>query len=589
MKSPGISPLGILSKSKLFLPFKKTIIILFLAEILSSAFYFTGPYLSKLFIDNSFLKKDLHSFIILTLISGCIFIFSMLLSAIANIIKNRQGIKTKLALADKFISKFYSLDLEFFQANSAGENIYRLSDIERIKAFVIERLPNFFANIFRFFMVMAIALMVNLRLTIILVLLSPLFLIQSLYLRKKLKPIYEEAWRLSAQLSKKVFEAFSRMLLIKALGLEGTMRRAYKRLLLKNIRLGLGAFKWSLVSSLSSSFLSKAVFAVLSFYGGWMIIKGRLSLGSYTAAMLYLTQLGSLIKSLSSGFEFFLQDMISVDRFFELVTKEPAIKDSMDAITINSLGSEIEFKAVSFVYQPGNPVLKNICFKIPAQKWIAIVGPSGCGKTTLVSLILRLYDPWSGEIILDNMNLRKISLKSLRERISIATQEPFLFDLSFRENIAYGLSCIGFAEIEKAAEIAQLHDFVSQLPDGYDTLIGENACRLSQGIKQRVALARAIVRESDLLILDEATSSIDSATEEKIFSALRQERQGKSTIVISHRLFSIKDADCIYYLRQDGIVEQGAHKELLAKSDSYCTFFQRQIEEARVASVVIPG
>ncbi|MCX5657994.1 MAG: ABC transporter ATP-binding protein, partial [Candidatus Omnitrophica bacterium] len=232
--------------------------------------------------------------------------------------------------------------------------------------------------------------MVNLRMTFVLVALSPLFLIQSLYLRKKLRPIYEETWRLSSQLSKKVFEAFSRMLLIKASGLEGAMRRAYKRMLLKNIRINLRSFKWSIFGSLSSAFLSKAVFAVLSFYGGWLIIKGKLSLGSYTAAMLYLAQLGGLIKSLSSDFEYFIQDKISLDKFFETMQREPTIKNSADALTIDALDGELEFKAVYFGYQAEKPVLKNLCFRIPPGKWIGIVGSSGCGKTTLVNLILRL-------------------------------------------------------------------------------------------------------------------------------------------------------------------------------------------------------
>jgi ATP-binding cassette subfamily B protein len=244
-----------------------------------------------------------------------------------------------------------------------------------------------------------------------------------------------------------------------------------------------------------------------------------------------------------------------------------------------SIQGEIRFKQVAFGYQPEKPILKGVDLVIPAASWVAIVGPSGCGKTTLVNLILRLYEPWQGEIFLDDTQLRMIKLKSLRERVGIATQQPLLFDVSIRENITYGLKDIPQADIEEATQISGIADFIRQLPQGYATLIGEDACRLSQGLKQRLAIARAVLRNPGLLILDEATSSVDSATEEKIFQALRNKRQGLSTIVISHRLFSVKDAQRVYFFRADNRIEAGRHSELLAASQAYRDFFHHQMEE----------
>ena len=191
--------------------------------------------------------------------------------------------------------------------------------------------------------------------------------------------------------------------------------------------------------------------------------------------------------------------------------------------------------------------------------------------------MLRLYDPLSGEIILDGLDLRTIRLESLRKRISVATQEPLLFDAQIQKNISYGLRDVNQADIVEAAKISCVHDFIVQLPQGYDSLVGENACVLSQGFKQRIALARALVRDPDLLILDEATSSIDLVTEEKIFSNLRKKRKGLSTIVISHRLSSVRDADRIYFLR-DAEIEEGTHAQLLEKSPAYKNFFNNQID-----------
>ena len=213
---------------------------------------------------------------------------------------------------------------------------------------------------------------------------------------------------------------------------------------------------------------------------------------------------------------------------------------------------------------------------IPPYAWMAIVGSSGCGKSTLINLILRLYEPSRGEVLLDGMDLRMVCLNDLRKNIAIATQQPLLFDISIRENISCGLKNITQEEIEEAARIACLDDHIKELPQGYDTLIGEDACLLSHGLKQRVALARAIARKPCLLILDEAISSVDVLTEEKILLALRQKRRNLSTIIISHRLFAVKDADRIYFLKGDSIIEEGTHAELMAKSQSYHDFFKNQ-------------
>ena len=561
--------------------FRKILFALFLLNLFASLFYLTGPYFSKLYIDHSFLNKDLHSFIQISFLGATVFLASLAFSTVGNIIKNRLKIKVRLTLAGRFVAKLYSQELAFFHNRSTGENIYRLSDAERLSAFILEHIPSLAVNICRFLIVLVIAAMLNLHLTLFLLAASPLFLWQSVYMRKKFIPLYEALWKNNALLMKKVQEAFSKMLIIKAFGWEGVTRRTYLRILLKNVRLGLSMFRWSIISSLSSEFLGKAVFGAISLYGGWLIIKGRGSLGTYTATMIYLTQLGGLIKSLCGGYESLMQDAVSLKRFFEVMERQPALAQAHDAVRLAPAGGSIEFNRVSFGYQDDKAVLQEASFVVPAGSWAAIAGPSGCGKTTLVNLILRLYDPWSGEVLLDGLNLKQVEFKSLREKLAAATQEPFLFDLSLEENIGYGLAHPQQQKIEEAVRVAQLAEFVARLPRGLATPIGENACRLSQGLKQRLALARAIVRNPGLLILDEATSSVDSATEEKIFQELKNLRQGKTTLLVSHRLFSIKDADRIFFLQPGGIMQAGRHEDLLANSAAYRALFSNQLEEAR--------
>jgi len=567
---------------RIILTYRKQIIILSLLSLFSSAFLLISPFISRLFIDQAFINKNLKVFFNLSFLAIILFIFSALFKAGEETISKKIALRLKLNLASRFVRKIYSLDFEFFQAKSVGENAYRLFDIERVVRLITEEFPNILVDIIKLPIILGIAVWVNLRMTALLIILSPLFVLRSIYLQKKLGVIYEEIWQASVSLSKEIHEAFSRILIIKALGLESFQRQVYLRLLVKNIRLSFKNLRWLIVGSLTSSFLSKAIYGAITLYGGWLIIKGRISLGSYAAVMLYLTQLGSLLDSLSRRFEYSAEEIVSLKKFFEIMDMHPKIKDLAQARALDTIQCEIEFSNVWFGYQKEKPVFKGINFIMPANSWIAVVGPSGCGKTTLISLILRLYEPWQGKIVLDGSELNMLKLKSLRQKIAIATQQPLLFDISIRENITYGLRDVNQQDLADVAGIACVDDFVSQLPSGYDTVIGEDACRLSHGMKQRIAIARAVLRKPHLLILDEAVSSVDSFTEERIFRGLRQKREGLGTIIISHRLSSIKDADRIYFLRGDGEIEEGPHVRLLTESALYSEFFHNQTEKEKI-------
>jgi len=566
---------------KLFFLYRRQILVLSLLSLFSYSFFIAVPYISKLFIDKAFIAKDMSKFISLSVLGAIIFIFSTLVSVFNDSVKKKSSVKLKLSLTGKFIRKFYSLDMKFFQSNSVGENIYRMSDTDSIVNFILEQCPSILVDVIKLFIILAVSLYINVRLTVFLLVLSPLFLVNSLYLQRKLRPIYEEMWKYSALFSKETYEAFSKILIIKALGLEKYQRHKYLKALIKNTRLSIKSFRWTVVSALSSSFLSKFVFGLVTLYGGWLIIKGNLTIGSYTAVMLYLVMLGGLLESLSGRFQHFAQETVSFKRYFEIMNMKTGIDDMPHAKDMKSAQSDIRFKAVSFGYSKDRPVLMDLGLSIPSNSWVAVVGPSGCGKTTLINLILRFYDPDSGEVLLGGTPIKDIRLSSLRENVAIATQQPLLFDVSLEENISYGLKKINRTEISEAARIACVDEFINQLPKGYQTMAGEDACCLSQGLKQRIAIARAVIRKPLLLILDEATSSVDSFTEELIFNNIKQSRRGLSTIIISHRLFSIKDADQIYFLKNSGSIEYGTHNELLSKSKAYVDFFHNQINEQK--------
>jgi subfamily B ATP-binding cassette protein MsbA len=561
---------------KLALSYKRQVLTLFFLSLFSASFGLIIPYISKLFIDKAFVDKNAHNFIKLSIVSAGLFLISTVMNLIASVVKNRISVRIKFDLASAFIKKIYMLDMAFFNSKAAGENIFRLSDTESVANFIVEFLPGTALDLVKVPIILGISLCVNVRMTIVLLILSPLFLVNRVFLQKKLRPISEEIWRTRAKLFRRITESFSKILIIKSFALERYQQRKYVKLLIENIRSLIKSFRWSTINTLSASFLSKCVLGVVTLYGGWMIIKGQLTLGSYTAVMIYLTQLGALLDSIGSRMTYWANGKVSMDRFYEIMDMVPRIKDQPDAIEPERIQGRINFKEVTFGYEKDKAIFENLNLEIPAGAWVGIVGSSGSGKTTLINLILRLYELDRGDIQLDGVSLKGIKLKSLRGHIGIATQQPLLFDLSVKENIRYGLKELSDAGIIEAAKIACIDTYITGLPQGYDSFIGEDACRLSQGQKQRIAIARAVARRPGILILDEATSSVDAYTEEKIRKNLRARRQGLGTIIISHRLSVVKDADKVYFFIK-GRVIHGRHEELLRDSRDYRDFFHNQL------------
>lgn len=565
---------------KILVKFKKQIFVLLFFSLVSSSFLLVMPYLSKSFIDKAFIRKDWLKFIDLCAISAMVFIFSTLFMLISNIVKNKIALKLKLSLADKFIKRLYNLDLNFVQPLSAGEISYRLGDIESITGFIVEQCPKVLSDLVKIAVILTVAFLLNAQMTLFLLILSPLFIFQMFFIQARLGSLYEKIWQLNAKLCKEVHDSFSKILIIKALNLGMHKRHAYLKALIESMRWRIKIFRWEIGSSVMGSFFSKAVYGALTFYGGWLIIKGDLSLGTYTAVMIYLAQLGSLLEEAVHRTKYLSQETVSLQKFFEIIESRPRILEAQEAKSLKNINKGILLKDIHFGYDSARPLFKGLNLFIPASSWVAIVGPSGCGKTTLLNLMLRLHEPLRGNILFDELELKSIKLKSLRTNVSIAAQEPLLFNLSIKDNICCGPKRVSRQELDEACKTSCLYEFISGLPEGYDTQIGEDAFRLSQGLKQRVALARAILRDPQVLIVDEATSSVDSPTEEKIFKALRRMRKDKITIIVTHRLFSIKDADRLYFLNTKGRIEEGLHESLLMQNSEYRDLFQNQLTEA---------
>ncbi|WP_013321162.1 ABC transporter ATP-binding protein [Gloeothece verrucosa] len=317
-------------------------------------------------------------------------------------------------------------------------------------------------------------------------------------------------------------------------------------------------------------------FMAILLFGGMEVINGKLAVGTYSVLVFLTQRLLWPLTSLGQTLDLYQRAMASINRVMNLLDTPITIPSGKIALPVSAIRGEIVLEEISFAYSNGYPIIKNLSLHIPAGKTIAIVGSTGSGKSTLVKLLLRLYEVQKGRIILDGIDIKHIILYDLRRGIGLVSQDVFLFHGSVRENIAYGSPDATTEEIIQAAKAAEAHDFIMQLPQDYDTIVGERGQKLSGGQRQRIAIARAILKDPPILILDEATSAVDNETEAAIARSLEKITQNRTTIAIAHRLSTIRHADCIYVLEYGQIVERGTHEELLDKEGIYANLWRVQ-------------
>jgi ATP-binding cassette, subfamily B, bacterial len=321
--------------------------------------------------------------------------------------------------------------------------------------------------------------------------------------------------------------------------------------------------------------------AIVFAMGGYLVIAGQVPLGTIVAFTVLLkriygpaSELTGVHVDLMTGYAYF-------ERVFDVLDRKPAIDDHPDAIVLDNVAGRIDFKNLSFGYDASSRALSGIDFTIPAGKTVGIVGPSGAGKTTLVSLLTRLYDPRSGSVAIDGIDVRRVTLASLRRSVAMVTQETFLFNATVLENLRYGKPSVSRSEVVRAAKRAQIHDCIAALPNGYDTMVGERGYRFSAGERQRLSIARAILSDPRIVVLDEATSALDSVVERDVQEALVSLLRGRTNLIIAHRLATIRHADVIMVVERGQVVESGTHDELIARAGLYASLWRVQTRQQR--------
>ncbi|MBU4311572.1 MAG: ABC transporter ATP-binding protein/permease [Candidatus Omnitrophica bacterium] len=573
---------------KLFLKFSKHLVPYWKKEITILALTFLGvgvglinPYLTKLVIDRAFADKDLKIFLILVLIGGGAFILNGILQGIERYIERYITIRVNFDLSRKVFRHLERMDLEYYKSKSSGGHHFRMgNDISQAGNFITGILPQVVTLFPKLLVTLVIVFYLNWKMAFFSLFLTPLLYAPPYYFTKKLRRVLRELLKNSEDIFKMLREFFSHIQVVKVFAKEKAAAREYIRRLISNIRIQVQNTRLEIVGGFAGGAVTKLVIGLISFYGGYQVIKGRMSLGSLTAIMMYIGQLIGMQGSFAGFFQNIATGLISCERIDEILEEKPLIVEIKSAKDISLRRGDISFQKVIFGYKGRNPILHDISFTIEGGSFVAIVGPSGCGKTTILNLILRLYEPWSGDIIIDDYDIKDLKSSSLKGQIGMALQEPMLWNKSVADNIRYGNAHADLDEIIEIAKICGVNEFVKGMQEGYHTIVGDSACRISEGQKQKIAIARALVRRPRILILDEAMSSMDSASEERIVRNIKKKKDIFTKIIVSHRFSTVIKADKVCFLKGPGEMVIASGEELIKNSREFSDLFAGQVDEA---------
>lgn len=415
----------------------------------------------------------------------------------------------------------------------------------------------------------------NVYLTLIVFACIPLIVASLIFFRKRMKSAFTESRRQTGELNAQIEDSLLGIRVVKSFANEDLENKKFEKGNKKFLNIKKRAYYTMGGFQSTTRFFDGFMYIVVVVAGGLFLVYDGITLADYMAYLLFVTTLITSIRRLVEFSEQFQRGITGIDRFNEIMQIEPEIKDTKEAIDIEKVEGKIEFKNVSFSYESEKKeVLTNLNLTVNPGESIALVGPSGGGKTTLCSLIPRFYEITGGEITIDGRNIRNITLHSLRESIGVVAQDVYLFSGSVKENIAYGKQNATENEIVESARLAGAHDFIMSLPYGYDTYVGERGVKLSGGQKQRISIARLFLKNPPILILDEATSALDNESERIVQRSLERLAKGRTTFTIAHRLTTIKNADRILVLTENGIEESGTHQELLDKNGLYADLYK---------------
>jgi ATP-binding cassette subfamily B protein len=474
------------------------------------------------------------------------------------------------------------LSFAYFDKAQTGQLMSRATvDIEAVRAFISMGLLQILQTAFLTIGISYLLISLDWRLALMTLAFVPLMAYRAILTSRRLRPVWLKVQQMIASLGTTLQESLTGVRIVKSFAQEKSEDKKFADDSKKLYDVQIDAAKIVAFNTPLMVFLIGAPTALVLWYGGRQVIAGNLTIGGVVQFIMYLGMLAMPIRALGMVTNMYSRSMSAGERILEILDTKSQVRDKPDALVLDKLKGQVSFEDVSFSYAENAPALHSINFSVQPGQLVALVGASGSGKSTIINLILRFYDVSGGRITMDGIDIRDISLTSLRKNIGTAQQDVFLFSTTIRNNIAYGMPDATLEQVIAAAKAAQIHDFIMGLPDGYETWVGERGHTLSGGEKQRVTIARAILKNPSILILDEITSSVDAETERLIRRAVDELIKGRTTFIISHRLPIITNADLILVIRDGQIVERGKHQELMAGNTLYRKTYLSQLASAQ--------
>jgi len=533
----------------------------------------------QLHLDGLLLKKGMEMLLILPIVIILLFLFKGIFEYGQAYLMNYVGLRIVADIREKLYNHLQILSLSFFTKTPTGILISRITnDVNLIQGSVSNAITGLLKDVFTVLGLITVVFYRDWKLGIIALLIFPLSIIPIKEFGKRLRKFSRKSQQRMGSITTFLHETIAGNRIVKAFNMEEYEKRRFAEENNRFFKIVLKRVKIRAFSHPLMELLGGIAVAIIIWVGGYRVIRGELTPGAFFSFMTALLMLYAPIRDLNKVNLEVQEGLAAAIRVFELLDTAPEIEDEEGAIPLPPVSEVVQFQNVSFKYDEGI-VLKDIALYVKVGEVIALVGMSGAGKTSLVNLLPRFYDVNKGQILIDGHDIRKVTIKSLRDQMALVTQQTILFNDTVRNNIAYGSLKCSDQEIIEAAKAANAHNFIQRLPQGYETIIGEQGVKLSGGERQRLSIARALLKNAPILILDEATSSLDSDSETEVQKALEELMRGRTVFVIAHRLSTIRNAHRIIVLSDGQIVEEGTHEELIALGGEYRRLYDLQFKD----------
>ncbi len=558
-------------------PYYRHLAIAVIGMIIVGGFNALQAYIVQPLLDEIFVHKDKHLLTLLPLALIGVFFVKGIFYFLYSYVLERVGQSVIRDLRTRIYAHLQTLSLNFYYRHATGELISRIiNDVSLVQGSVTYALIRSLRDLCSVIGLLCVIFYMDWRLAFVSLIFLPLAAVPVIVYGRKFRRISTTYQTKIGEATNQLHETIGGVRIVKAFGMEQFELGRFRRKMQEIMDTLMMETKYNCLSHPMVEFMGGVGMAMIIWFGGMQVLQGHSTPGAFMSFLTALIMLYEPVKGVSKLNSTIQQGLAAATRIFGLLNVQPDIVEAENAVELPSFSQAIEFQHVSFHYNANEPVIRDLNLRVKRGEMLALVGPSGGGKTTLVNLIPRFYDVSEGALTIDGIDVRKVTFTSLRRQIAMVTQQTILFNDTVRNNIAYGVEHCSEEALMTAARSAYALDFILELPDGFDTIIGESGARLSGGQQQRISIARALLKDTPILILDEATSALDTESEREVQKALDNLMQNRTTVVIAHRLSTIQNADRIVVIQNGRMVEEGTHQSLLAQGGEYSALYQSQ-------------